>query len=251
MSVKRVSELMRPELLDKASDGGSFIDLLDEEPEPTGPAQNLMLSKPVTAVYERWWRPALGRLAKGVFGPSMTGERQIARLLLALRPGDLVLDVACGTGSFTRDLASVVGSEGLAVGLDVSLPMLERAVAETKKQGAENVALVRASATELPFKGSSFDAVCCFAAIHLFEDPMAALDEMREMLKPGGRIAILASVMSRTRVLGAIESALGEKSGMYMFDESELREELADRGFTDIRQKITGFMQFIGGRLPG
>ena len=58
-----------------------------------------MLSGPVPRVYERWWRPALGRVAKGLLGPGMADERRIARLLLGLAPGDGVLDVACGTGN--------------------------------------------------------------------------------------------------------------------------------------------------------
>ena len=56
------------------------------------------------------------RLAKGPFGPGMAEERRIARLLLEPRPGDGVLDVACGTGSFSRDLARSVGAGGLVVG---------------------------------------------------------------------------------------------------------------------------------------
>ena len=79
-----------------------------------------MLSGAVPRIYARWWRPALGRLAKGAFGPSMADEHRIARLLLALSPGDGVLDVACGTGSFCRDFGRTVGPTGLVVGIDVS-----------------------------------------------------------------------------------------------------------------------------------
>ena len=69
-------------------------------------------------IYERWWRPGLGRVAKGVFGPGMADEKRIARLLLGLMPGDGVLDVACGTGNFTREFApSPSAPTGLVVGL--------------------------------------------------------------------------------------------------------------------------------------
>src|SRR5919205_2302289 len=105
-----------------------------------------MLSSVVPQIYERWWRPALGRAAKGVFGPGMNEEKRIARLLLALSRGDGVLDVGCGTGNFTRDFARSVGQDGLVVGLDVSETMLTRAVHDTRNAGHDNVAYVRGDA---------------------------------------------------------------------------------------------------------
>ena len=144
-----------------------------------------MLTGVVPRIYERWWRPALGRVAKGVFGPGMADEHRIARLLLGLSPGDGVLDVACGTGNFTRDFARAVGGDGLVVGIDVSETMLARAVADTAEAGLDSVAYMRGDAQELPFRDQSFDAVCCFAALHLFADPMRALDRMTAVLTPG------------------------------------------------------------------
>src|SRR5207302_7980306 len=112
---------------------GGYLDLLGdaEAPAPTGTTQRLMLTSAVPAIYERWWRPALGRVAKGVLGPGMADEHRIARLLLGLSPGDGVLDVACGTGNFTRDFARSVGPDGLVVGIDVSETMLTRAVGDS------------------------------------------------------------------------------------------------------------------------
>ena len=80
----------------------------------------------------------------------MKDEHRIARLLLGLGPRDGVLDVACGTGNFTRGFARTVGEEGLAVGIDVSETMLARAVADTADAGLANVAFVRGDAQELP-----------------------------------------------------------------------------------------------------
>src|SRR3954454_2055957 len=127
-----------------------------------------MLSSVVPRIYERWWRPALGRAAKGVFGPGMSDEKRIARLRLALSPGDGVLDVGCGTGNFTRDFARSAGPDGLGVGLDVSQTMLRRAVDDPRTANLDQVAYVRADAADAPFLDSSFDAVCCFAALNLF-----------------------------------------------------------------------------------
>ncbi|HEX6583865.1 MAG TPA: methyltransferase domain-containing protein [Thermoleophilaceae bacterium] len=204
-----------------------------------------MLSGPVPRIYARWWRPALGRAFKGVLGPSMADEHRIARLLLALSPGDGVLDVACGTGSFCRDFGRSVGPTGLVVGIDVSEAMLTRAVAETPLR---NVAYVRGDAQELPFLAHSFDAVCCFAALHLFADPMRALDRMTDVLTPGGRVAILTTARHRTAPVRTAESLLSRRSGARLFEEDELVDALSERGFEDVRQRVAGVTQFVGAR---
>ena len=71
-----------------------------------------MITRLVPAIYERYWRPALGRVVKGLTGPGMAEEIRIARLLLGLGEGDTVLDVACGPGNFTREFARAVGPDG-------------------------------------------------------------------------------------------------------------------------------------------
>ena len=229
---------------------GGYIDLLPPEGLPsTGLTQNLMLTRAVPEIYERWWRPALGRVAKGVFGPGMADEKRIARLLLGLVPGDGVLDIACGTGNFTRDFARAVGPDGLVVGLDASTTMLNRAVDDTG--GMEQVAYIRGDAQGLPFRDKSFDAVCCFAALHLFADPMKALDSITRVLTPGGRVAIFTSCRGRSAPLRTFEAVMERQSGMRMFERDEVVEALEARGFTQIRQRIAGVTQFVGGRLGG
>jgi ubiquinone/menaquinone biosynthesis C-methylase UbiE len=157
--------------------------------------------------------------------------------------------VACGTGSFSRDFARTVGPAGLVVGIDVSETMLTRAVADTRKAGLSNSAYVRGDAQELPFVDQSFDAVCCFAAFHLFADPMRALDRMTEVLTPGGRIAIFTTARHRTAPVRSAESLLSLRSGARLFEERELRDALEERGFADVRQRVAGITQFVGARL--
>jgi SAM-dependent methyltransferase len=210
-----------------------------------------MFTSLLPRVYENYWRPAWGRLLKGAFGPGMDDERRIARLLMALSPGDGVLDVACGTGSFTRDFAGVVGPTGLAVGFDASETMLRRAVEETRRAGLENVEYVRGDVVDMPFRPQSFDAVCCFAALNLFADPMAALDSMTEVLTPGGRIALFTSARTGSVPFRALEEIVRVRSGMRLFERGELVEALEQRGYAEIRQRVTGFTQFVGGRLEG
>lgn len=225
-----------------------YLDLLGGDADvvaPT-PAGRLMLTRALPVVYERWWRPAWGRLARGALAGGMRDEHRIARLLLGLTPGDGVLDVACGPGNFTREFARVVGPAGLAVGIDASPTMLARAVADTPDG---DVAYVRGDAEALPFRDASFDAVCCFAALNLFADPWAALDHMTRVLTPGGRIAIFTSVRLSSAVGRAIEEAAVARSGVRLFGPDELVGALRERGFDDVRQRIAGVTQFVGGRL--
>ncbi len=250
--MKRALALLTPEAREAgALAPGGYLDLLGPAgPESTGAVQDLMLTGIVPRIYERWWRPALGRAFKGVFGPGMKDEHRIARLLMGLSPGDGVLDVACGTGNFTRDFARTVGPGGLAVGIDVSEPMLTKAVADTAAAGlGEQTEYVRGSAQDLPFKPESFDAVCCFAAFHLFEDPMRALDSMTSVLTPGGRIALFTTARGRSAPLRTFESIAGSRSGTRMFERGEVVRALEDRGFEHVRQRVTGVTQFVGGRL--
>ena len=249
-ALERARPLLRPEARESAREVQGYLDLLPPEPVPsTGPAQDLMLTGLVPRIYERWWRPALGRVAKGLLGPGMEEEKRIARLLLGLGPGDGVLDVACGTGNFSRAFGRTVGPEGLVVGIDVSQTMLARAVADTSAAGIDNVAYVRGNAQELPFVDEGFDAVCCFAALHLFEDPGRALDRMTQVLTPGGRIALFTSVRGRSAPLRTIESVVGGRSGARMFERREIVDALERRGFTEVRQRIAGITQFVGGTL--
>jgi ubiquinone/menaquinone biosynthesis C-methylase UbiE len=246
----RARPLLTPAARDEAREVDGYLDLLgSENHDSPGLAQNFMLSSVVPQIYERWWRPALGRVAKGAFGPGMNEEKRIARLLLALAPGDGVLDVGCGTGNFTRDFAKSVGPDGLVVGLDVSQTMLARAVRDTAAAGYEQVAYVRGDAADAPFVNASFDAVCCFAALNLFADPYAALDSFTRVLTPGGRLAIFTSVRGRSVPLRTFERVIQTQSGMNMFERDELVTALAERGFTNVRQRLTGMTQFVGGRL--
>jgi ubiquinone/menaquinone biosynthesis C-methylase UbiE len=235
----------------EAEPDAPYLDLLGEDLESTGTTQDLMTTGFVPRIYERYWRPALGQAAKGLTGPSMAEEIRIARLLLGLRPGDGVLDVACGPGNFSRAFAGAVGDSGLVVGIDASRTMLDRGAAELTRSPVQNLALVRGNATELPFVDDSFDAVCCFAALHLFEQPLAGLDEMTRVLTPGGRIALMTSVQRKLAPRGPMKPLTERLSGMRVFGQDEIVGALQERGFADVHQRLSGLVQFVGGRLEG
>ncbi|CAM3326282.1 methyltransferase domain-containing protein [Kibdelosporangium persicum] len=223
---------------------GDYVDMLGDVEQPsTGVAQRLMRTSLVPRIYERYWRPALGRVAKGLAGPSMAEEHRFARENLALHKGHIVLDVACGTGGFTRGFAGVVGPEGLAIGLDSSRTMLSRAVA-----AGGGAVYLRADAVRPPLRDESLDAVCCFAALHMFAEPMVALDSFARTLKPGGHIAMLTSGRRDQQPLRTVDTLVGQASGQRMFDRGQIGAALRARGFTAVVERYAGLTQLVAGR---
>lgn len=206
-----------------------------------------MQTRLLPLVYERWWRPALGRLVKGPRGPSMAGEVRLLRGILDLQDGELVLDVACGPGNLTRAFADDVGADGTVIGVDVAAGMLARAVADTT---AGQVVYVRADVADLRVRAGSVDAVCCFAALHLFSDPGAALDVMTDALAPGGRLALLTSVRPANPWLARLAELAGRMGGTAVFGADDLARQLARRGLEVTDHHVFGAMQLVGARRP-
>ena len=249
-ALERLRPALTTEFRDRELNRAGYLDLLGDDLDSTGFTQNLMVTRLVPAIYERYWRPALGRVMKGFTGPGMAEEVRIARLLLGLGEGDRVLDVACGPGNFSREFARATGRDGLVAGIDASQTMLERGAEELRGAGVDNLVLIRGDATALPFEDSTFDAACCFAALHLFGEPFAALDEMTRVLAPGGRIAIMTSVR-RQLTVRPLKPLVERSSGMRVFEADEITAALAERGYTGIHQRLAGLVQFVGGRLAG
>jgi len=100
-----------------------------------------------------------------------------------VRPGDRVLDACCGTG----DLAiAAAAAGGKVTGVDFSKPMLERAGGK-----APEIEWIEGDALALPFEDGSFDAATVGFGVRNLSDLEAGLRELRRVLRPGGRVAIL------------------------------------------------------------
>jgi ubiquinone/menaquinone biosynthesis C-methylase UbiE len=103
-----------------------------------------------------------------------------------------VLDVGCGTGALVPRLREWNAHLDTYVGVDVSVPMLERA-AERLRDGppAPRHRLIAADAEALPFHDAEFDTVVSASSLHSWDDPEAGLAEARRVIAPGGRLLLL------------------------------------------------------------
>jgi len=120
------------------------------------------------------------------FAPEL--KSMIARL--PLKPGDRVLDVACGDGQYAVWLAERIGS-GQITAVDASPAWLQLAAEKVRANGITNIELRKADARRLPFADGSFDFVWCAQSLYSLPNLMQCMAEMVRILKPGGALAVL------------------------------------------------------------
>jgi SAM-dependent methyltransferase len=120
-----------------------------------------------------------------------TAENSAGYLLNALEPGMRVLDVGCGPGTITIDLAARV-APGHVVGVDASAEIVAQAsaAAAADRAGGLHVRFEVADAYALPFPDDAFDVVHAHQVLQHLTDPVAALREMRRVARPGGIVAV-------------------------------------------------------------
>jgi len=133
----------------------------------------------------RWYDTLIHGLTLGL-------EARLRRRLvdrLALRPGDTVLDLACGTGLNFLAVEEAIGPTGRLVGVDLSPAMLAKAREKVAAHRWANVTLIEADAARLrPLE--PLDAALCTLAIGLVPDPDAVVQAMAGAVRPGGRVLL-------------------------------------------------------------
>ena len=106
-------------------------------------------------------------------------------------PGDSVLDLGCGTGTFSVEMARQVGSKGRVHAVDIQGSMIEAARAKVEGAGfAARVSFHHCGAYSLPLEKDSVDVAIAIASLSEMPQPLFALEEVRRVLKPGGRLAV-------------------------------------------------------------
>jgi demethylmenaquinone methyltransferase/2-methoxy-6-polyprenyl-1,4-benzoquinol methylase len=191
--------------------------------------------------------------------------------LAAVRPGDRVLDLACGTGDLTFGAANAGGS---VIGLDFAARMLERARArESRDRRSGQVDWVLADMTRLPAKSASIDVVTTGYGLRNVPDLKGALQEIHRVLRPGGRMCSLDFDRPEARWLRAIYLAyldvvggglgwvLHRNPDTYRYIPASIRrypgsravaEMMRSIGFTEVRHipVLGGLMAIHIGRRP-
>lgn len=118
-----------------------------------------------------------------------TAQDSAAFLLPHLKPHHTILDIGCGPGTITADLAELV-PEGKVTGVDAVEAVLERARAHVAgRSGITNCTFEVADANALPYPDASFDVVFCHQVLQHVQDPVGILREMKRVAKPGGIVA--------------------------------------------------------------
>jgi ubiquinone/menaquinone biosynthesis C-methylase UbiE len=109
--------------------------------------------------------------------------------LVGLKPNMNFLDIGCGTGWAIGQAAELVNSQGNFYGVDLSEKMIEKATENFK--GKENFHFIKANAEAIPLQEGWFDMIICTHSFHHYLHPLKALNEMKRLLKTGGRAFIL------------------------------------------------------------
>ena len=128
--------------------------------------------------YERLWQAQLG--------PAQAD--MLARV--ALRDGERVVDVACGTGLVSFAAAEAVGAGGRVLGIDISAAMVDAAEHRADVLGMRHATFARMDAEALALGDAAFDVGLCGLGLMYAPDPAQAVRELRRVVRPGGRIAL-------------------------------------------------------------
>ena len=141
-----------------------------------------------------WWRKNPSACPYGqrfwVEAPHPIISRARLRTVLAPQPGERVLEIGPGTGYYTLDVAEWVGPEGTVEIFDLQQEFLDHVVGRAGERGLDNVTPTQGDATALPYEDDSVDAVLLTAVLGEIPDTLAALREIRRVLRPGGRLIV-------------------------------------------------------------
>jgi arsenite methyltransferase len=211
-----------------------YLDLLNGSAEDAGPAKN---TGPIQAA----WASPLGSM---LYDNAQAITRRFMAVWqfpiewLNIPQGGIALDVGSGPGSITAALARAAGPDGLALGVDISRPMLARAV---RSEAGPHVGFLRADAQRLPLRDQTVDAAVSIAVLQLIPDPVATLSEIARVLRPGGRLAVMVPTVGRAAKLWNKLPNVGA----YPFGEDEIGDILEDHGFASVRTKNVGTVQWV------
>jgi ubiquinone/menaquinone biosynthesis C-methylase UbiE/uncharacterized protein YbaR (Trm112 family) len=213
--------------------------LLEDVVQSLSPWNRSMIAA-VVRLYETslWYVPVL-KLAGGKDAPGY-GEviRQMVDLM-DVRQG-MLLDAACGPGTWGRRLAS----PGMEVyGIDINWLMLRQGVRAARKEHNAHTHFAHARVEMLPFADNRFDAAYCGGALHGFPDTVGSLREIGRTLKPGAPLVILTFLnrdQPLVRMRRRAERRNNQRVKLHFFEVPELEQALDQAGFAGFEPHIYG-----------
>ena len=167
--------------------------------DPDGRSGNFVPETRVTAMFDAI-APVYDRM-NTLMTAGMDGSwRRKAVKAAAIRPGGSAVDVACGTGKLTFDLAKVAGASGRVVGIDLAAAML----AEARRVWGDcpGIEFVQGNALALPLPDDEFDAATIAFGMRNLQNYEAGFAEMARVVRPGGRVVCLELSTPRPRWFG-------------------------------------------------
>ncbi|KYC45090.1 MAG: ubiquinone/menaquinone biosynthesis methyltransferase [Candidatus Methanofastidiosum methylothiophilum] len=211
------------------------LDLLNEESPGMIAISEPMKWNWVVKIYNGiLWRRSFW-MSKWMFGIGFDQEYKLITDAAKLSPKDSVLDLACGPGTYTKPIAQIV-KQGRIVGFDISLPMLGFAANQAQKEELKNILYIHGTVKDIPFANEEFDVINCCGALHLFRDILPELlIKINAMLKPGGRFTIGAGRKPDDKFNRKLVILSTKKTGLKYFTPEELKHNLYDAGFSDVK----------------
>lgn len=206
----------------------------------------------VNAAQIEHWNGAAGRLWSGDAFRQRQDRGQgpfgdVALDALGLLPGQHVLDIGCGSGSTTFELANRVGPSGRVVGVDISVPQLENAKKRAEALANQVVEFHNQDVAVFPFDAGTFDRVFSRFGVMFFAEPVIAFVRIRSGMKPGGRMAFVCWQSAEQNPWSTMSTAVASKylppppppepdaPGPYAFrDRNRVNLILSEAGFAEI-----------------
>lgn len=198
--------------------------------------------------YEKYIYPPVCNLFGGWHSTSLKELARDVSDIVGSQDG-VILDVACGPGTYGRRLGS---ASRTIYGIDASMSMLRRGARYVERDCIPNVYFARAKVEALPFPAGLFDAAICAGSLNHFSDTVLALREINRTMKAGAPLAVMCFIVSSRGLFKyRFLRERAERGGGHIFALPDLDRCVAEAGFQGLRSHAYGSIVVLGARkLP-
>lgn len=217
-----------------------ILDLLTEEEKNSSLVKKAEGRR--ASIFAKFYDTFLARAwFRGTIWGGIIFKKELDELLpmFDLREKDVVLDIGCGTGDYTLECAKRA-DKGIAIGLDICLPMLELLKRNAIRDRVENIVLIRGNGENLPFRADSLARIC-EGTVFSYEDVSNCFRQRYRILVPGGILfgmAFFKSIPGIWRIFPIAVLVYRAQYRVNFFEQDKFKEYLEGAGFTDFKTKI-------------